>query len=1130
MGLSRGSLARGSVTLPRMGAHRLVIVAAALTTVVAAVLATALATFSAQALPRAVRHDLAGASGTTMVITGNVDAGQAAQYTSILPSQISSALRGTAFAFYSSQWSDPFGFVPGSLPVRPASAGNEPIVEAAELGGITSQAVLVSGRWPGNPAGGQAIPAALPATAAALLHVTVGDVLRVRDRISQGYARFVITGLYRPRQVSSYYWGLDDVTPAGSSTASGFTTYGPLTVPPAAFAGPLPVDTGTWLAQPRTADVPADQLTIVAANVDGLRQNLQNAQQLPALALTTGLPAVLDGTASDLDVARSLLAICAVLLFLLAAAALLAAARLLAGQREGESAMLAARGADRGQLVRMTAAEAVPLCVLACAAGGALGVLLARWLAFGGLGAGSAPGAGGAWTSLGRAAGVTAVVAAGAIAIMLVPALATVTPGTARARRGRQAAVSGITRAGADLALVLLAVLAGWQLRHYSAVSAGANGNFGVDPVVVIAPALALAGGTVVALRLLPAGGKAGDRLAARGRGLTAALASWQISRQPIRQGGAALLIVLAVATGTLALAQRQSWMRSDHDQAAFSTGADVRAQTSQPLSAAQAGALVRLPGVRQAMPVAVFPQEATNGVTLAIGTGQAAAVTLLRADQSPVSGASLFAKIRRTGPPPGVPLPGYPAEVQLTARLGPASLRLAPVTVSVSVQDADGDVYQLDAGTLPADGRDHTLAVTLANQAGGAGGAAASGPSGAIYLLRLTAISLDYTLPATAPREPATFTLDSFSGGPGTARLAGAVLGRWAAAASSAELAGIRQTTGTAGRSGLPAVTAKAAPGGALAVTLNPGYGLAASGVPGVPPSSVSGELTLTGTAPLAILPGLATQRFLAATSTRVGSIVQTNINGAIFSVRIVAAVATFPTVSGGGGALIVDLGRVQDLLATSSLAAAQVTQWWLATSAGPGSGAAAAAGGPGAGSGPGIGAVPTGLAGDLPPGSAITSTAAVAAGLLSDPLSTVPQQALLAVAIAAAVLAVTGFCVSIAAGVRQRRAENALLAALGVPPRSAAGQLCLEKLMLSLPAAAAGLVLGVVLAELLVPAITLTSSATTPVPPVLIEFGWAQTLALALAVAVLPVLAAALTVARRPDAAAELRATEAT
>jgi FtsX-like permease family protein len=235
------------------------------------------------------------------------------------------------------------------------------------------------------------------------------------------------------------------------------------------------------------------------------------------------------------------------------------------------------------------------------------------------------------------------------------------------------------------------------------------------------------------------------------------------------------------------------------------------------------------------------------------------------------------------------------------------------------------------------------------------------------------------------------------------------------------------------------------------------------------------------------------------------------------VLSVKIVGTVTTFPTVSMSGGALIVDLGRLQDVLSSSSLSPAQPGQWWLATSGRAGGPSAVPAG------------LPPGLTADLPLGSDITSTAGVAAGLLSDPLSTVPQQALLVVAIAAAVLAITGFCVSIAAGVRQRRAENALLAALGVPPRSAAGQLCLEKLMLSLPAAVAGLVLGVVLAELLVPAITLTSSATTPVPPVLIEFDWAQVLPLALAIAVLPVLAAALTVARRPDAAAALRAAEA-
>ena len=52
----------------------------------------------------------------------------------------------------------------------------------------------------------------------------------MKDRISGQYVRFVVTGLYRPRQVSSEYWNLNEIALTGSSTASGFTTYGPLAV------------------------------------------------------------------------------------------------------------------------------------------------------------------------------------------------------------------------------------------------------------------------------------------------------------------------------------------------------------------------------------------------------------------------------------------------------------------------------------------------------------------------------------------------------------------------------------------------------------------------------------------------------------------------------------------------------------------------------------------------------------------------------------------------------------------------------------------------------------------------------------------------------------------------------------
>ncbi|MBV9380248.1 MAG: hypothetical protein JO242_06200, partial [Streptosporangiaceae bacterium] len=568
-----------------MGAYWVVLGAAALTTLVAAALATALTVFAGQALPLAVRHDLADAPGTSMTLSGPVGTDQVAQANAALSGSIRSALHGVPFGFYRADWSDPLGLVAGSLPARPASAGrgNIPLIQAGSLSGIAARAVLLTGHWPAGPAG-PLVPAALPSAVASLLHLSPGDVLRLRDRVTSQLIQFRVTGLFAARPLSgpaASYWGLNIVGAAGLSTAGGFTTYGPLVVSQSAFAGPLKVDLASWVAQPEMARFPDTGLTAIAGDVSALRQSLQNSPTLGGLQLTTSLPSVLGETASDLTVARSLLIIGALQLLLLTAAALLAAARLLASQREGESALLTARGATRLQLTRLTAAEVIPLCAAATVIGGLAGVRLAGLLAGSGplRTAGlrlpatltGSPGLAPLWTVL--------ATAAGAIALLLLPSLRKVTPGEARISRGRQAVIASATRAGADVALVALAVLAGWQLRRYSAVAALANGTAGgIDPVLAVAPALALAGGTAATLRLLPATARAGDLLAARGRKLTAAMAGWQFSRQPVRQGGAALLIVMAVATGTLALAQHQSWARSAGDQAAFTAGADVRA------------------------------------------------------------------------------------------------------------------------------------------------------------------------------------------------------------------------------------------------------------------------------------------------------------------------------------------------------------------------------------------------------------------------------------------------------------------------------------------------------------------------------------------------------------------------
>jgi hypothetical protein len=1085
---------RGPLSTRRMSAHWVVLAAAALTTLVAAAVGAALAVFAGQALPQAVKHDLVAAPGTAMVVTGTFAGGTPAQTSAALRSTIAGTLDGVPFGFWQGIWSDPLGFEAGSLPAKPASLGaaETPLLQAASLQGVEDHAVLVSGRWPSPSAAssggsaatgaGGAIPAALPASTAALLKLRQGDVLRVVDRSSDASLTFVLTGLYAERRTTgsaAAYWQLNSVPASGSATASGFTTYGPLVVSPSAFAGQLAVGTGTWVAQPDMADFTADHLSAISGNAGVIGAT----GLLSGLTLTTNLPTVLANTGDNVAVARSLLGISALELLVLTAAALFAVARLLAAQREGETALLTARGATRWQLTRLTAAEVIPLSLVTALLGGIAGIWLARLLgstlyspADGVPAGGISLGASGTWLDALYAALAIAVLSIGAL---LYPGLRP-GRGAAQVRRGRQAVLSGATRAGADLALIALAVLACWQLRRYSAVSTSASGPSAIDPVLVLAPALALAGGTVLTLRLLPAAARAVDRVAAAGRGLTSALAGWQFSRQPLRQGGAALLLVMAVATGTLALAQHQSWTRSAADQAAYVTGGDAQVNLAVPQPAGATTSITGAAGVRAAMAVSV--NQATPAPVVAIDAAQAPKVALLRADQSSLPPAALLRSITPPSPSGGLVITGRPRSVQFTVTLSRAPLD--SVSAQFTVTDATGAAFQFSSALFSADGRPHVLTASL-------------GGTDAAYPLRLSQVILFYTLPAKRLKTPVTLTV------------AGATPSTWTAVASSPERVSELSTDNMYGPSAGPQVTGwQRTPGGAT-LTFTPGYGVwsPAPGSPAVITEPVAGQISLSAvsTGPAAV-PAIATRAFDSANNTGVGSIVQTTLNRTTVPAKIVAVVSAFPTITGAG--LVMDLSTLEAFLVSHGAAPVAVTQWWLATADGQ---------------------VPASLTRALPSGASTKSSVALAAANVADPLSAAPQQALLAMVVAAALLAICGFWVSIAANVRQRRTESALLAALGVNQRSAAAQLFLEKLLLSVPASALGLLLGAAVAWLLVPAVTLSPTAQIPVPPPITMFDLPQTIPLAVAVAVLPALAAALVVFRRPDPAAELRAAEA-
>ncbi len=1077
----------GSFTVRRMRSAWLLVGCVAATVLVTSALISALVSFYVSALPAAVTSELARAGGMSIEVDGDAGVGVRPAAPG-LTVRLSHALGAVPFRIYEATWSDYL-----ALP-RSHQSGPVLAIQAAVVGAISANAELVGGRWPAAPHAGAPIEAALPAIAARDLGVRVGSVLILRDLTTGRQVRLQISGLYRPRQGSAPYWRLDVIGSSGVAVTSGFISYGPAVVTAAAFGGPssglLTASQLSIVALPRVASIRPTELTALAGSVSRAAGQIDNSGQF---TVNTEMPQLLTNASAGLATARSLILIGGLQLLLLAGAALALASRLLASYREEETAILAARGAARGQLIRLSLAEAALGTAISAAAGVIVGGYLSAVL--------QAHLTGLAQPALVHGAIVwvpAAALAVLALGFVMWPTIRPPRPGDARIRRGRAAPVAVAIAAGADVALIVLAVLAVRELRSYSAAAQIASGS-GIDPVVAVAPALALAGLAIVPLRLLPLVARGLERLTARGSRFGSAMANWEISRRPLRQSGPALLVILAVGASTLALAQYESWRQSLKDQAAFATGADVSVQPPQFGPTAQAYRIGAQQGVTAAMPVSAVPLE-SSGPLLVIDAALAARTVTLRPDLSGRTVQELFETIT-TRARSGLLLPGHPARLAMTASL---TSGLGPASATLAVQDAQGVTTSVQTTAMPADGGPHTLIARL--------------DPGARYPLRLIGVAVDYVMPAfpLAPQaeradESAVLRLAGISVSQGMTGpfprpfATGRAVSAWRAQTAAPGLALVLSGLGGATDGAVqPGIRSKAPAGGAEQITFAPGHGPVLAGpVPGTnaAPQPGAAEIDVDIQAARRPVPVIATAGFAARNGLHAGAVFGVPIAGQQISCELVATVSAFPT----GAALVADQAAVQDALATlGSGGTLPVTGWWLATV---------------------NGAAPAGLRG----GWTMSDAAALAGRLASDPLSAAPVRAAAAISVAVALIAAFGFCVSVAASARERRLQRALLSALGVPPAMQAGLFCMEEALISVPAAAVGLVVGVVLAHVIVPALTLTATGATPVPPVLVivPLGWV--LGVAGCLAAVPVLAAALATARQPDPAAELRAAEA-
>ncbi|URM88706.1 FtsX-like permease family protein [Streptomyces sp. MRC013] len=1104
------------LVLLRLRAHRLLIAAALLTALLTTSALAALAAFSGSVGDAALRSTLEGRakSSASLVVEADVprhgrDAAQRA-----VERRAREAFDGLAVTVRRLERSGPYA-LPRSPQGADARAGQPDLTLLAALD--RSRVELVAGTLPGPaPASRhEAVPVAVPEPAAHRLRLRPGARLTLTDRLGGEPVRVEVTGVYRAADGSDPYWQADTLGGQGVRTVV-FTTYGPLLADAAVLASGRVTTGGTgWVAT-------ADHRGLTTGSLGALRAaTVQAAARLrgePALGgsadVRTGLPEVLDHTERALLVSRSTLLIASLQLVLLAGYALLLVARLLNGAREGETRLLRARGASRGRIASLAGLEAlllaVPAAVGAALLSGPLARLLAGWSSLDriGLRLGTVP-SGGVWLVAGGAALVCAV---GVVA----PALTGAVDAPARLRRVRAVTSAAPVRAGADLALLLIAGVAYWQLQRRTGVADGGvigrdrAGRLGTDPLLVAAPALALLAGTVLTLRVLPFAARLAEQRSASGRGLPAALAGWRFSRRPLRGAGPVLLLIVAVATGMLAVGHGASWDRSQDDQADFRTGAAVRVLDHRPGSPGQTGLYAALPGAREAAPAhraALSLSGDREATVLALDTSRAGDGMLMRGDLADEPPGEL---LRALAPPPtdenrAVRLPDgtrrLALDVRITderARTGRSPSGRTPL-LTVVVEDGYGIAYRLGAGNVPVDGRAHRVTLELDRTATGRR-AAPAGP------LRLTGLQLADTVP-TDRSERHRFTVERLlaTGPDGSARTVRAAPGtRWQ---------GGRAVT----RSGEVLSRTPVEPAASDTAPLSLSYATGADGDDGygVAPVWTVRADTAGARAPRT-LAAVATRDFLRASGAAPGDTVDVPLSGEQVQVRIVRAVRELPTTaaadtagrSAAGGALLLDLRAVDAVLAQRGTAPLTPTEWWV--SAEPGKAAEVAAA---------LRARP-----DLEARQVLVRDE-TAADLLRDPLGAGPRSALTAVTVAAVALAAGGFAVSAAGARRERSAEFAVLRALGTPRRDLARLVVTEQSLLVGVGLLAGLALGTLLTRAVVPLIVLTSGAARPVPPVLVELPVGQVALLVAGVAAPLALITAASALPRAEPAVALR-----
>jgi ABC-type antimicrobial peptide transport system permease subunit len=389
---------------------------------------------------------------------------------------------------------------------------------------------------------------------------------------------------------------------------------------------------------------------------------------------------------------------------------------LLAERRSEEIAMLRSRGATVGQLVAMSAAEALAL--------GLVAAFIAPFIASGAI---AALGKTGTFESISgddflpfTLVPMAFVFALGGAAIA---AVAVVVPAFFHARRGMVLFLRASARPGQpvlqryylDFAIVGLAAFALWQLNQRGSVfDPESVGGWSADPLLLMSPLLLILAIGAMMFRFLPLVLRLVTKVLATTSGPGVTLGLWQLTRSPARYTQLALLVVMAAAVGTFAATYGETTDRSQEERALYAAGSDVRltglGRLQSGFSPEAAGRLEAVEGVdaavtatRQVMSIGPLPSFGAQVDVLGLDPDGAADVLWWRDDFADQPLQEMLNRLQ--GSPlqsHGMPLPGEPVSASIW--VNPAGPR-PNTTLWLRSVDANGIFRYHEFGTLDFEG-----------------------------------------------------------------------------------------------------------------------------------------------------------------------------------------------------------------------------------------------------------------------------------------------------------------------------------------------------------------------------------------------------------------------------------------